>query len=1002
MALAALLAWTATQAAELRRVDQESKLQEFDLSGRQLYNRPLYGVEAPFVTYGGSLPAFAVSGGWYGGKLGNLHLAISTPGARFAAHEAEHVKASYDGLSLRYEIRDRRLQEGVIRLEVLSSRPAKGCLVHLTAGKLPAGTGLAWVYGGASGEYDFKYPGNYGSPTPILPLRAEHRRNNAITLTADGLVLRGPARKDKGASSIPDVVCAPVSRLSVYPPARIDLVDDILAADAIPSADGALGRIKVLDDVAAGESWLRITEGDAPQTTSISEDIAASRRSGVRLLEAFKLQTPDAELDLVSQLAIPAYRAAWWQADGRQIALHGATAWAAPYLGWRVLYGAIALGWNDFLRSNFLAHKPRVAKDTTGGFPSLYFSDRWAYNMDEVFIHQLFHYYQWSGDADLMRQMWDRVETNLAFRKALLDPDNDSLYTSWLNTWTSDYHWYLGGKCTQSSAYHYDAFRQMAALAPLMGRDPAPFATEAEKIRQGMNRELWLEDQGVYAEYKDTIGLQRLHRSVELPSIYHPIEVGLAEPQRAARMVAFARDTLEHIQTPGGGLIPYSSPWRPTEPSGVLHTSRDRAPNEALHTALAAYQAGLDDYAHRILRGVCYSVMHSVTAAGSLCNKVDAQGRGEHHPDFADGTSLFFRTVSEGLFGIQPAVPGGRVRFSPLLPPAWDRASLSTAGFTVEFSRAGLAETFTFRTDKKLDYEIRIPLRRTAISTLTVNGAKAEYTLETEVGTPRIRVRVPSCHRAVVVATYDAKTDIATAVPVHTRPLESFLRVPQLGLPIDRSGWTPVPYSIAPRCNAELERIFEQTYTSREMQALHRRDVKPNSTSRWHRPVIKPSLARLRARLDPQGRFVSADSKTSFQVSTHRKNVLLLGRWDELPNHVRLPVDVPRVREVSLLIVGTTYPMQSHIANARVILHYKDGSSEETDLINPYHYDDNIGAFGGHHYAANEMVELGKDTHADIISLRTAPGKELVAVEAQCLSDQIVFGLMAMTLFQEG
>lgn len=85
------------------------------------------------------------------------------------------------------------------------------------------------------------------------------------------------------------------------------------------------------------------------------------------------------------------------------------------------------------------------------------------------------------------------------------------------------------------------------------------------------------------------------------------------------------------------------------------------------------------------------------------------------------------------------------------------------------------------------------------------------------------------------------------------------------------------------------------------------------------------------------------------------------------------------VREVRLLIVGTTYPMQSHIANARVVLHYRDGSAEETNLINPYHFDDSIGAFGGHHYAANEMVELGKDTHADVISLphrpRQGPGR---------------------------
>lgn len=991
----------ASEPAVARQDMTGGKPLEFDLSGRALYNRPLYGVEAPFVTYGGSLPAFAVSGGWYGGKLGNLHLVIATPAARFAAHDAETVMATYDGLALRYEIRDRRIEEGVLNLEVLSSRVTKGCLIHLTAERLPTGTSVSWVYGGASGGYDFKYPGNHGSKIPILPLRDEHRRENTFTRAADGLILRGQVRKAKDTSAIPKVACAPVSRLSVVPPAAVNFVDDALGVTTTLFGDGTLVRIKVFDGLAAGESWLRITEGDAPPAKTIREEVAESKGAGLRILQSFQLRTPDAELNLVGQLAIPAYRAIWWNMEGQHLALHGATAWAAPYLGWRQLYGAIVLGWNDFLRSNFLARKDQVADNTTGGFPFLPHTGNWSFSMDEVFIHQLFHYYQWSGDAELMRQMWKRVEQNLAFRKETLDPDNDSLYTNWLNTWISDYHWYLGGKCTQSSAYHYDAHRQMAAIAPLVGRDPAPFAAESERIRRAMDRELWLEEQGVYAEYKDTIGLQRVHRSVELPTIYHPIEMGLPDPERAARMVAFARDTLEHIETPGGGLIPYSSPWRPTEPSGVLHSSRVCAPNEALHTALAAYQAGLDDYANRILRGVCYSAMQSVTAAGSLCNKVDAQGRGEWHPDFADPTSLFFRTVAEGLFGIEPSVPSGKVRFAPLFPADWNHASLSCAGFSVDFSRAGLSETFSFRTERPLVYDIRIPLRRTTVAGLTVNGVKAEYSLETETGAPRIRIRVPTSQSADIVATYAPDAPIAKPPPVSTRPLESFLRIPPPLAPVEHEDWEPVLYGMASRCTADVEKVFEREYTSREMGPLHRRDVNANSTTRWHKAPIKPSLKNLRAQLDPDGRFVTKDSKTPFQVAPRGNNVLLLGRWDQLPNQVRFPVDTPGVREVRLLIVGTTYPMQSHIANARVILHYKDGETGETDLINPYNYDDSIGAFGNHHYANNEMVDLGKDTHADIIRIRTAPGKELVAVETQCLSDQILFGIMAMTLYRE-
>ena len=1148
-------------------IREESSALQFDLSGRQLYNRPLFGSEPPFVTYGGSLPAFAVSGGWYGGKLGNLHLAIMTQDGNFAAHEAEHVKASYDGLALRYEIRDPRLKEGVLRLQVFPGRATKGCLAHLAAEKLPAGTRVAWVYGGASGQYDFKYPSNYGSKTPVLPLIPEHRQNNSITLTDDGFVLRGAARKGRGAGSIPNVVRSPVSRISVEPAGKVEYVKagvpdlpvveivslndkqpvaavtpetriytdreylfgtqvaeefvslktiqfsnirakegpcpirfnaekpvrvfvaffnhsggniaavppswhlyrkdycvfpdnyaDIYWTDypaghstiefskgtfvimgftspvasvqgpfpdkAVSSKEATFGRIVVLKDVEKGQSWLRIIEGDSPRSVSIRDDIDHSFREGRRLLDSFKLQTPDTELNLVSQLTILAYRAAWWNNEGTHIALHGATAWCAPYLGWRVLYGATVLGWNDFLGEDFRAHGAHQAGG--GAFPSLYFSRSWGYNMDEVFVQQLFHYYNWSGDTELVRDMWPRVEKNLKFRKGKYDPDNDALYTNRLNTWISDYHWYLGGKCTQSSARMYDAFRHMAETAALVGRDPAPFAEEAKKIRDGMARELWLDDQGVYAEYKDTLGLQRHHRAVELPSVYIPIEVGLASPERAARMVAFVRDTFEHIETPGDGLIPYSSPWRPTHPGGFLHSSRSRCPNETLHLALAAYQAGLDEYANRLVRGVRYSVMNSVTAAGSLCNWVDAEGRGSSHPDFADPMSMFFRTVSEGLFGIEPAVPKGKVRFTPRFPREWDDASLSTAGFSVAFNRTGLTETFSFKTDKKLDYEIRLPLRYESIESLKVNGSAIDYVLETEVAMPRICVRIPSCQQADVAVVYRKDATMAKAVAVKTRPLESFLRIPPPHTLADRKACKTVLYDLAPYRNMDLEKVFQQKYTSSEMHSVHWIDVHRDSNSRWDLVKPKPAMETLRSRLDDQGRFVTAESKTQFQIATEPKNVLLLGRWNELPNEVRLPVDTPRVREVCLLVVGRTYPMQSHIANARVILRYKDGGSQETDLINPYNYDDSIGSFADHHSSKNEMVELDgevhldrdfislqKDythvnsfkhkqaSHADVISLPVDPDKELIAVDVQCLSDQIVFGVMAMTLYQD-
>ena len=827
-------------------------------------------------------------------------------------------------------------------------------------------------------------------------------KKNKITPTDDGFILRGVVREWPTMSDEPDVKCAPVSRISVAPAGEVEFIDDLLSDKTVSSNEETLGRIIALDNVSSGESYVRITEGDGQLTTVISDDIADSLGQGRKLFDSFKLQTSDRDFNLISRLAIPAYRAAWWNNNGTHIHLHGATAWPGPYIGWRVMYGASVLGWNDLISESILAHGEHQISD--GAFSNIYTLDNyWGYNMDEVFVHQIFHYYNWTGDDELIRKMWPRIEKNIKFRTDKLDPDGDGLSTNRLNTWISDCHWYLGGQCTQSSSYNYDVYKNLAETAHLVGRNPAPFTAEAERIKKAMNDVLWLEDQGVYAESKDTIGLKRIHRSVEMPSVYHPIEIGIPGPERAARMAAFVRDNTEDIITPGDGIIPHSSPWRPTGPDNVHHSSRARCVNETLHMALGAYQAGLDDYANRIMRGVKYSVINSVTSPGSFCNWVDAQGRGERHPNFSDSTSLFFRAVAEGMFGIEPAVGKGRVRFTPRFPAKWGNASLSTAGFTVDFKRSGVSEKFAFKTEKPLEYEIRLPLRYESIDSVTVNGKASEYVLETPVALPRIKLNIPTGSSADVVVNYEAGSAVAKAVEVKAPSLESFL-LPD-GLPVvpeyDRSKCQTVLYDLDKYRNADLEKVFDQTYSSKEMERLHWTDISRNTLSRWDHTIPKPSLSKLRDMVDDKGEFVTEDAKTKFKVSTGDKNVVLLARWEQLPNEVSLPVGKKSVKEVCLLIAGTTFPMQSHIANARILLHYKDGESISTDLINPYNYDDTVGNFGYYHYSENEEVPLGEGTHADVIKLPANPQKELASVKLQCLSDQILFGVQAMTLYQQ-
>ena len=90
--------------------------------------------------------------------------------------------------------------------------------------------------------------------------------------------------------------------------------------------------------------------------------------------------------------------------------------------------------------------------------------------------------------------------------------------------------------------------------------------------------------------------------------------------------------------------------------------------------------------------------------------------------------------------------------------------------------------------------------------------------------------------------------------------------------------------------------------------------------------------------------------------------------------------------------------MQSHIENVRLLARYEDGGQEVLDLVNPFNYDDSIGAFGYQHTAAVPMVRLSESAHLDVYSITVDANRTVAALEVEVLSQGIIFGIVAITL----
>ena len=226
---------------------------------------------------------------------------------------------------------------------------------------------------------------------------------------------------------------------------------------------------------------------------------------------------------------------------------------------------------------------------------------------------------------------------HLEWEKRCFDPDDDGLYENVANTFISDAHHYSGGPCTQASAYNYRALAMTARLARLIGKNPEPFEREAKKTLAAMNRVLWMPDRGWFAEYRDLLGLQRLHPSAELPSVYHPIDSFVPDPFQAWQMLRYVDTAIEHIPVDGSATMLWSSNWVP-----FIWSVRDVCGVEVAHTALANWQAGRPQKAYDLWRGAIIDSMFCCRAPGACIGTSELDGHMTGLcTDFADTVGMY-------------------------------------------------------------------------------------------------------------------------------------------------------------------------------------------------------------------------------------------------------------------------------------------------------------------------------------------------------------------------
>ena len=721
------------------------------------------------------------------------------------------------------------------------------------------------------------------------------------------------------------------------------------------------------------------------------QQFAAAKQYYEKLAGRIQFTTPDPYINTLGGALVLAADGDW---DG-QTWLHGCIGWRMPLAGWRAGYLGDVLGWQDRAVSHFDAYAksqvtnvpatiPHPSQDSTLNMARA--EKRWGtqmysdgyicrnperndqmhhYDMNLNYIDELLWHFQYDADTVYMRQMWPVLTRHLAWEKRNFDPDSDHLYDAYCCIWASDALYYSGGAVTHSSAYNYRGNMLAARIAEIIGEDPKPYRDEAEAILKAMNQRLWLPKSGVWAEYQDAMGLKRTHDNPAVWSIYTPIDCGACSPEQAYQATNWVTANIPHIPVESTGYqIISTSNWMP-----YSWSINNVAAAEVMHTALAYFEAGRADEAYQLMKANILDQMYYGQSPANFgqISHYDA-ARGECYRDFGDCIGISSRTLLQGLFGIIPQALDGKCIIRPGFPAEWDSASVKTPYLSYKYTRS----------NGKVRIEITQDFRQPLQIIVRQNLDKGAFK--------------------------DIKGTTAT-----TQVIEYALDYQ--------------PQSLAKFFNADVTDIFKNKYVSPRPQTTTLQ-IPVQGIGEWCHPKktaeINDSVFRTKI---VNGVFNMAG--VPFQTPAVGQNIIYTSLWDNYPDAVTIPLK-GKASKAYLLMAGSTNHMQSRIDNGLVVVTYTDGTTDTLALRNPdnwcpieqeYYIDGQAFnapqprpyrvCFGTGDVSRNlgSIVPLGGDYGRDIpggagqmLEMALNPQKRLKSLTIRTLSNDVVIGLMAITL----
>ena len=950
------------------------------VNGNNRYTRALYGSTDEYRLETSDRPVFAV---YKKDNCRNISFIASYGGTAVPLDSTEYCKASYEAGRRDYILKDRRWGRGEL---------------HVTALCYPDSEGAVWRF--TAEGFD-----------KLLEIKCRACETVVGKMTRNG---------DIGRFAVAGCFEAAVE------PKQVQEISGVMSCDKNAKSGNSLFFSIDMTTLSSG------VEKRMKERFDYAEDWRKKLEATV------SFNTPDPYLNPIGGAMVMAADGAW----GGKVWMHGAVGWRMPLPGWRAAYMGDFLGMSERQRIHFDAYAKSQVCDVPVTLPHLMDESnnlsrgayKWGtpmysngyicrnpennkqfhhYDMNLAYMDELLWHFQFDADTAYMRKMWPVIKSHLAWEKKTWDPDGDSLYDAYCCIWASDALQYNSGAVTHSSAYNYRGNLLAARIAEIIGEDAEPYREEADRILKAVNERLWVGDEGHWAEYQDFMGLKRLHKDAALWSIYTPIDCGVGTCEQNYLATRYVDSHIPHVPYMYKGEEYHTlstSRWSPYEWS-----LNNVAMAEVMHTVLAYYKAGRVEEAYRLLKSNVLDFMYlgvSPANFGQLSQFDEVTGSG--YRDFSDVTGISSRAFIEGLFGITPQALYGKCIIRPGFPAAWNTASIHTPYLDYSFKRV----------DGKVVFDIHQNFSKPLKIVIRQNIGMGRYK-DTELTTDEVQ-----------------HVELSAVDYVEEMPAQ-----PERIGHADGNGFSDVK---AARCrvvnmdgayNARVSDIFKNKYLS-PRSPYTTLCVPVQGIGDWcstkKQANIDDSVFRGQIRDGVYEAVLgdSADSRIAFRTPAEGPNIAYTSLWDNYPDSIEVTLE-GKASHAYLLMAGSTNPMQFGIENAAVSVEYADGSHDELKLTPPANWcaieqdfmeksvafpapeprPFRIGLSTGivsRHLFKDSMLKMqvgGADIPdlklavcalpggaAVMLDMKLNPRKRLRKLTLRTLSNEVVVGLMAVTL----